>query len=306
MVSKANKSNHTKTTLRRRKKTPVTKTASVIVSSINKSIHTCRRLIKIFSKLVRIATPTRKSSVKKGYKILKKSPRDHSIATARRSLFQDASTAPLPPLISDNKKTVFLDLDETLIHSVPASGLIRPRHYDFLVNPLLDGERVTFYVTKRPFVDEFLKFLHEKGFEVVVFTAGIEEYASLVLDTLDRDGLISHRLYRDSCTEVDGRFVKDLSNLGRDLKKGVIVDDNPNSYSLQPENAIPIGAFVDDEKDDELKKLMSGFFMKCDGFEDLRDAVKDYVEDDLNLKSVKKLIEDEMFGDSSKDYSSSG
>ncbi|XP_076948606.1 uncharacterized protein LOC143620921 [Bidens hawaiensis] len=256
MVSKAKKSTHT--SLRRRKKTPITsstKTASVVVSSINKSIHTCRRLIKIFSKLVRIATPTRKSSVKKGYKILKQFPGDHSIATARRSLFQDTVTASLPPLIPDNKKTVFLDVDETLIHSVPASGLIRPQHYDFIVNPLLDGERVTFYVTKRPFVDEFLKFLHEKGFEIVVFTAGIEEYASLVLDTLDRDGLISYRLYRDSCTELDGRFVKDLSNLGRDLKKGVIVDDNPNSYSLQPENAIPIVAFVDDEKDDELKYI---------------------------------------------------
>ncbi|XP_071739776.1 uncharacterized protein [Rutidosis leptorrhynchoides] len=264
MVSKSKSSpakhNHN---LRRRKRTLVTsatKTASVVVASINKSIYTChRRLVKIFSKLVRIATPKRKSSVKKGYK----------------------ETISLPPLDSVNRKTVFLDLDETLIHSVPANGLIRPRNFDYMVKPMIDGERVDFYVLKRPFVDEFLQFLTENGFEIVVFTAGIKEYASLVLDRLDRKGLISHRLYRDSCKEFDGKFVKDLSNLGRDLKNAVIVDDNPNSYSLQSQNAIPIKPFIDDIGDDELKKLMDGFFEKCNEFEDLRDAVKNYVSDEI-------------------------
>ncbi|KAK9051628.1 hypothetical protein SSX86_028256 [Deinandra increscens subsp. villosa] len=300
MVSKAKKPKGSPAShnLRRRKKTPVTaasKTASVVVASINKSLYTChRRLIKIFSKLVRIATPKNKSSVKKGYRVLKKLSvgDNHQIATVRRSLFQESNTS-LPPLIS-GKKTVFLDLDETLIHSVPANGLIRPVNYDFVVKPLLDGERIVFYVLKRPFVDEFLQFLSENNFEIVVFTAGIEEYASLVLDVLDRRGLISHRLYRNSCKEFDGRFVKDLSNLGRDLKNGVIVDDNPNSYSLQPENAIPISPFTDDVGDDELKKLMSGFFRNCHEFEDLRDAVKQFVES----SKAERLIEDEVLGNS--------
>ncbi|KAK1424846.1 hypothetical protein QVD17_20185 [Tagetes erecta] len=305
MVSKPKRSKSSPAThhLRRRKKTPIataTKTASVVVASINKSIYTChRRLIKIFSNLVRIATPKTKSSVKKGYKVLKKvSVFDDQIVSVRRSLFQETKD-PLPPLTSPNQKTVFLDLDETLIHSVPANGLIRPRNYDFVVKPLLDGERVVFYVTKRPFVDEFLEFLSENGFEIVVFTAGIEEYASLVLNVLDRKGLISHRLFRDSCREFDGKYVKDLSNVGRDLKNGVIVDDNPNSYSLQPENAIPIRPFVDDVGDEELKKLMNGFFAKCCEFDDLRDAVKSYVGNGVEeLKSVEKLVEDEMFGNS--------
>ncbi|KAL8217903.1 hypothetical protein R6Q57_021276 [Mikania cordata] len=308
MVSKAKKSrgspgNHH---LRRCKKTPITaatNTASVVVTSINKSIYTChRRLIKIFSKLVRIATPTRKSSVIKRYKVLRKYPSSsddqYSLTTVGRSLFQETNI-PLPLINPPNKKTIFLDLDETLIHSIPANGLIRPKNYDFVVKPLLDGERVCFYVLKRPFVDEFLRFLSENGFEIVVFTAGIEEYASLVLDVLDRKGLISHRLYRNSCKEFEGKFVKDLSNLGRDLTKGVIVDDNPNSYSLQPENAIPISPFVDDLGDDELKKLMSGFFGNCDEFEDLRVAVKCYVGNGVEALNSERLIEkDEMFAKS--------
>ncbi|KAK6919846.1 FCP1 homology domain [Dillenia turbinata] len=76
---------------------------------------------------------------------------------------------------------------------------------------------MTFYVLKRPGVDDFLEILRE-NFEVIVFTARLRGYASLVLDRLDEKSVISHQLYRDSCREIDGRSVKDLGNLGRDLK----------------------------------------------------------------------------------------
>lgn len=139
---------------------------------------------------------------------------------------------------------------------------------------------------KRPGVDEFLEALAAK-YEVVVFTAGLKEYASLVLDRLDRKSVIAHRLYRDSCKEVDGRFVKDLSELGRDLKCVVIVDDNPNSYMLQPRNAVPVRPFVDDLEDRELSKLVS-FFKGSDYFHDMRDAVKHYyARDDDQLETLQ-------------------
>ncbi|KAK9132253.1 hypothetical protein Scep_011781 [Stephania cephalantha] len=133
-----------------------------------------------------------------------------------------------------------------------------------------------FYVIKRPGVDEFLKSLSDK-FEIVVFTAGLREYASLVLDQLDPGNVISYRLYRDSCTEQSGRFVKDLGDLGRDLKNVVLVDDNPNAYSLQPENALPVAPFFSDVGDGELKKVMRFFDEFVDGFEDVRDALKSFL-----------------------------
>ncbi|XP_027162849.1 carboxy-terminal domain RNA polymerase II polypeptide A small phosphatase 1-like [Coffea eugenioides] len=260
----------------RRKKSPVknaSATASVVVASINKSIYTChRRLIKIFSKLACIATPIKKKSPRKwGYQLLQKGSEDPK-NSIRRALFDDEKSSALPPLVSPEKKTVFLDLDETLVHSQPGPA---PEKYDFIVRPMIDGERVDFFVLKRPFVEEFLEFLRNK-FEIVVFTAGIEEYASQVLDRIDGKGLISHRLYRDSCKELDGKFVKDLSELGRDLKRVVIVDDNPNSYVFQPDNAVPILPFIDDLGDGELKKLIQ-FFEKLDEVEDTTDAVKNYV-----------------------------
>ncbi|PWA75110.1 Dullard phosphatase domain, eukaryotic [Artemisia annua] len=143
-------------------------------------------------------------------------------------------------------------MDETLIHSTlfkedTSVAIAPPINYDFLVT---FGREVA-YVTKRPFVDEFLQYLNQKNFEVVIFTAGSEEYASQVLDRLDPNGFIRHILYRDSRKLVDGKHVHDLSNLGRDLKNVVIVDDKPRSYMLQPENGIPIKRFIDHLQDIE-------------------------------------------------------
>jgi hypothetical protein len=38
-------------------------------------------------------------------------------------------------------------------------------------------------------------------------------------------------------------YVKDLSRLGRDLARVVIVDDNPLMFMYQPDNALHIGAY---------------------------------------------------------------
>lgn len=180
---------------------------------------------------------------------------------------------PLPPLVLPEKITVFLDLDETLVHSVAAPC---PKRFDFVVRPNIHGKEMTFYVVKRPGVDQFLQKLAEK-YELVVFTAGMREYATLVLDRLDMKRVISHRLYRDSCKEVNGRYVKDLSGLGRDLRRVVIVDDNPNSYVLQPENGVPVRPFIEDVEDRELGRLLEFFEGEEPSCEDIRDAVKQFV-----------------------------
>lgn len=42
---------------------------------------------------------------------------------------------------------------------------------------------------------------------------------------------------------------QDLQCLGRDLAQTIIVDNSPHSYIFQPENALPIGTFIDDMQD---------------------------------------------------------
>jgi RNA polymerase II subunit A small phosphatase-like protein len=53
--------------------------------------------------------------------------------------------------------------------------------------------------------------------------------------------------------------VQDLSRLGRDLTKTVIVDNSPASYIFQPDNAIPCQSWFDDRSDTELRDLIPFF-----------------------------------------------
>ena len=53
----------------------------------------------------------------------------------------------------------------------------------------------------------------------------------------------SHRLYREHSTVYQCDFLKDLSKIGRDLSKIVIVDDKPSNFFFQRNNGIQIKPF---------------------------------------------------------------
>lgn len=42
--------------------------------------------------------------------------------------------------------------------------------------------------------------------------------------------LLRHRLYQEDCICVLGHYIKDLSILGRDLTKTVVLDNMPHTY----------------------------------------------------------------------------
>lgn len=64
------------------------------------------------------------------------------------------------------------------------------------------------------------------------------------------------RLFRESCYPYEGNYVKNLLCLGRDLADVIIVDNSPHSYVFQPDNALPIGTFIDDPEDVELMQCL--------------------------------------------------
>ncbi|CAL5097520.1 unnamed protein product [Urochloa decumbens] len=245
---------------------------AAVAATFDRSLRSCRRrLLKLFARLAVLGSPRKRRAAAAGFQRLR-SPSPPPPPPSRSPAVR-AQSAALPPLPSPGKRTLFLDLDETLIHSQTDPP---PARFDFTVRPVIGGQAVTFYVAKRPGVDAFLSAAAE-SFEVVVFTAGLQEYASLVLDRLDPDGeLFSHRLYRGACRDAgDGRLVKDLAATGRALDRAVIVDDNPNAYALQPENAIPVAPFVDDDNDQELHRVMA-FLDVAAGYEDTREAIRYY------------------------------
>ncbi|NWI58288.1 CTDS1 phosphatase, partial [Calyptomena viridis] len=132
-----------------------------------------------------------------------------------------------------SKLCVVIDLDETLVHSS-----FKPvNNADFIIPVEIDGIMHQVYVLKRPHVDEFLQRMGEL-FECVLFTASLAKYADPVADLLDKWGAFRARLFRESCVFHRGNYVKDLSRLGRDLRRIIIVDNSPASYIFHPDNAV--------------------------------------------------------------------
>ncbi|KAK7938651.1 hypothetical protein WMY93_001977 [Mugilogobius chulae] len=158
------------------------------------------------------------------------------------------------PSSDSSKMCVVIDLDETLVHSS-----FKPMNKaDFVIPVEIEGTIHQVYVLKRPHVDQFLQRMGEL-FECVLFTASLSKYADPVSDILDSSGAFTSRLFREACVFHRGNYVKDLSRLGRDLSRVIIIDNSPVSYIFHPDNAVPVASWFDDVSDTELLDLIPFF-----------------------------------------------
>jgi len=166
-----------------------------------------------------------------------------------------------------HQKTLILDLDETLIHSLSKGGRMSSGHmvevrlnttYQSAGGQAAIGPQhpILYYVHKRPHCDEFLR-RGSKWFNLVVFTASVQEYADPVIDWLEAERkYFSARYYRQHCTFRHGAFIKDLSSVEPDLSKVMILDNSPLSYMFHQDNAIPIQGWISDPTDSDLMYLI--------------------------------------------------
>jgi len=58
------------------------------------------------------------------------------------------------------------------------------------------------------------------------------DYANWVLDNLDIKQFIDYRLYRYHAVRTGMFFIKDLTRLGRDLRKVIIIDNVAENFQL--------------------------------------------------------------------------
>jgi CTD nuclear envelope phosphatase 1 len=168
---------------------------------------------------------------------------------------QPSYTLPDAPSARLTQKTLILDLDETLIHSMAKGGRMSTGHMvevklSTLVGagggPTLGPQHpILYYVHKRPHCDDFLRRVSIftpnvndpdelqicKWYNLVIFTASVQEYADPVIDWLEQERkFFSGRYYRQHCTFRHGAFIKDLSSVEPDLSKVMILDNSPLSY----------------------------------------------------------------------------
>ncbi|CAG8123035.1 unnamed protein product [Penicillium olsonii] len=172
------------------------------------------------------------------------------------------------------QKTLVLDLDETLIHSLAKGGRMSSGHMvevklsmptTTALSPggpqttLGPQHPILYYVHKRPHCDEFLRKI-SKWYKLVIFTASVQEYADPVIDWLEQERkYFAGRLYRQHCTFRNGAYIKDLSSVEPDLSKVMILDNSPMSYIFHEDNAIPIEGWINDPTDNGLIHLIPMF-----------------------------------------------
>ena len=178
----------------------------------------------------------------------------------------------LPPMDKNKfKYTLVLDLDETLVHYIEE----KDRHY----------------VQVRPFAEYFISEMG-KYFELVIFTSAEEEYANIVLEEIDKNKVITHKLYRRHVEYNDGLCLKDLDKIGRDIKRVCIIDNDKNNFKLHVDNGIEIKEFLGEQDDNELD-LLGDLLMSIieSNADDIRPIIKDIKNKMNKINEEKNNIE---------------
>lgn len=181
---------------------------------------------------------------------------------------------PIPPLI------VALDLDGTLIHAHRHSDW----PYDFSC-----GQCDNIYVSRRPGVFEFLKWIRQPKFKVVVFTAGSADYAHLILADLDPTGqIVQEVLSRAACLPSPKRdiFIKDLRKLTACMNRVVLVDNTPLAFLLQPDNGILVKDWRSGHVNDTELARVRRILERLVDVSDVREALRH----DTELESISELL----------------
>ena len=174
----------------------------------------------------------------------------------------EANNAPFIKKELDKKFCLVLDIDETLSHMIKL-----PFGNYFLV---------------RPGVLDLLKELYSY-YEIDIFTAALKHYADNIINKLDKDNIyISYRLYRCHCTYEDGKSVKKLSLIGRDLNKIVFVDDLKRNAKYNMKNLALVSKWIDNVYDKEIINLKNKlkFIALCGKYDE--DITKGLVDEKLS------------------------
>jgi len=114
----------------------------------------------------------------------------------------------------------------------------------------------TVFVYKRPYLDHFLDRV-SKWYDLTVFTAGVEAYASPILDFLDRGrGILTKRLYRHDCIDVFGLRAKYVTLASPDLSNVLLLDNSSTECSFNAGNSIHIKSYQIGSRDEALIDLL--------------------------------------------------
>ncbi|GAX76955.1 hypothetical protein CEUSTIGMA_g4402.t1 [Chlamydomonas eustigma] len=144
---------------------------------------------------------------------------------------------------------------------------------------------------KRPGAQDFL-FEMGQYFEIVIFTDEPSAYAIPVINKLDKQQVVPYRLFRPETQYHEGKHVRDLSKLNRDLSQVLFISADPDAYMFQPGNTLKLKPWKDDPSDTTLLDLLPMLQMVAlKGVKDVRDVVKAYDGEEDVAKAFKKRMQ---------------
>ena len=144
---------------------------------------------------------------------------------------------PTPPFLKfrqSKKYFLICDIDETLFH--------------FKITEE-DSEQGVLKI--RPGVFQFIEEIR-KYYEIILFSEADKEYVDLILEPIvSKRYLYDYILCRDYISIEENNFIKDLNKIGTPLDKTVIMDNMPQNFRKNKENAVYIKSFFGEENDDK-------------------------------------------------------
>ena len=188
---------------------------------------------------------------------------------------------------NNKKKTLILDLDETLVHS---AFYPFQKKSDIILKINLDGKNHIIHVLKRPNLDYFLKKVSE-FFNIIIFTASLSQYADPLVDILDPEKKFK-RMFRENCVKRNGFYIKDLNQIGINFKDIIIIDNNPISFIMNPDNGLPIITWYENMNDNELIKLIPllEFLSNANDVRPVISQVVNREKNEIDFKIVKNIL----------------
>ena len=143
-----------------------------------------------------------------------------------------------------------------------------------------DGVKKEYRLSLYDGIKGLYKFLKEMKpyYELVSFSNESKYSSEPIINIIEeKKKYFDYNLYREHSFLYGKEFLKDISRIGRDMKKIIIVDNTEQNFRLNKKNGIKIKPFYGDQNDKVLYELSKILVMIVkQGYDDLTMALKDY------------------------------
>ena len=213
-----------------------------------------KQIFELFNKINEL---TLEEFIKKTIKILGTNEKEISENDNYNSITIKSVKVPFLSQLKNDENyilTIILDLDGTLIYdqNIEVNYEEEEDEEDDEDNKHQKNNDIIL----RPRLFEFLDKLLELKCELIIFTISVKQRADEVINIIEKNKrYFNGRLCREYCTLMGAAYVKDISKLGRNLSKTIIIDNDLGCFYLQQENGILIKSFEGKEDDNKLLNL---------------------------------------------------